>query len=321
MSELFSKESRKHYVYVLFCGIAMGSADIVPGVSGGTMAFILGIYEELIQSIRAAARPTFLKAVVQLRLKDALEAVNAPFLAALATGIFLAVLTLAQVLEWALEHYPTWVWSFFFGLVAASVWLVGRRVQTWKPSYLLIMAISTLFTFLLVGSIPAQTPHTLPWLFFSGMAASVAMILPGISGAFILVLLGKYQYILGAVNDREVFVLGTVGLGVILGLVTISQILGWLFKRYHDLTVALLTGFLLGSLRKLWPWKEALETVVVDDYTITLREQMIWPQWGGETAVALGLMLLGAALVALLERQAAGNRADTQDAPSLFTAR
>ncbi len=291
------------YLRLVGSGFAMGSADIVPGVSGGTMAFILGIYEELIFSIRAVGRPTFWQALLKGRVKEAATAINLPFLVAVGSGILLAILTLARGLSWLLERHPVLVWSFFFGLVLASVWTVGRRVRRWKRWYFIPLVSTALFAFWLVGSFPAQTPKALPWFFLSGMVASVAMILPGISGAFILVLLGKYQDVLQAVSSMDILTLGTVAAGAAVGLVTVAQVLGWLFRRYHDFTVVLLTGFMLGSLRKLWPWKEAIEVAEIEGEIITLVEQLAWPalqvegQWNLEVALAFSLMMVGMIVV------------------------
>src|SRR5690554_5724335 len=186
--------SVQRYLGLVLRGIFMGAADIVPGVSGGTMAFILGIYEELIDSIRMVGQPEFIKATLGLRLREALDMLNWKFLLAVATGIFIAVFTLAHALEWLLVNQPVFVWSFFFGLVLASVFVVSRRIDRWTPSLVVAMVLAAAAAFLLVGLVPGQTPDTWWFLFLSGAVAICAMILPGISGAFILVLLGKYEY-------------------------------------------------------------------------------------------------------------------------------
>ncbi len=313
VSRVFRGQVRRiagYYGRLIACGFAMGSADIVPGVSGGTMAFILGIYEELIFSIRAIARPAFWQALRRGQVVEALQIIRFPFLAAVGTGILLAIFTLARALSWLLANYPTLVWSFFFGLVLASVWMVGKRVQEWKRWFIIPLAVSSLFAFWLVGSLPAQTPKSLPWFFLSGMLASVAMILPGISGAFILVLLGKYQDVLHAVGALDVITLGTVATGAMIGLVTVAQVLGWLFRRYHDFTVVLLTGFMLGSLRKLWPWKETSLVAEVEGEIVPIVEQLTWPalhidgQWNLEVWLAFSIMMVGMLVVRWIDRLA-----------------
>jgi putative membrane protein len=245
----------RDYLGIYLRGVAMGASDIVPGVSGGTMAFILGIYEEFISSLRMLGEPEFLRALVGLRIRRLFELLNWPFLLALALGIFTAILTLAHSLEWLLVHRPVYLWSFFFGLVLASVFTVSKRIRRWFLPLIVAAAVGFVAAYLLVGLAPATTPNSWWFLIVSGILASCAMILPGISGAFILVLLGKYQFVLNAVTSRDVLTLAFVGMGAAVGIVTLAQVLSWLFRRYHDLTVAILTGLMLGSLRRVWPWK------------------------------------------------------------------
>lgn len=303
--------SLRDYLGLVVRGFLMGSADVVPGVSGGTMAFILGIYEELILSIRSLARPAFLQALLKVRIREALQAINFSFLAAVFLGILLAVLTLAGLLEWLLIHQPVYLWSFFFGLVLASVFAVSDRVKQWRPRLWVALLAGTVAAYFLVGAVPLQTPNEWWFLFLSGAFAICAMILPGISGAFILVLLGKYQFVLSAVNQRDIVSLGLVGVGAVVGLISFAQILGWLFKRYHDLTVALLIGLMMGSLRKIWPWKETL-AAIVDRHgeTIPTIQQNVLPaltvngSLNVEVAVAVGLALVAFVLVLALDRWA-----------------
>ncbi|MFQ5610667.1 MAG: DUF368 domain-containing protein [Anaerolineae bacterium] len=302
----------KEYLGLVLRGFAMGSADVVPGVSGGTMALILGIYEELINSIRAVDF-TFARLVISLRLREALEKLPWKFLASVATGIGLAIFSLARFLSWMLENHPVLIWSFFFGLVLASVITVSRQVKTWHPATIVGAILASIGSYFLVGSVPVQTPNA-PWfLFLSGAIAICAMILPGISGAFILVLLGKYQYVLNAVNERDIVTLLLVMAGAAIGIVTFAQFLGWLFKRYHDLTIALLIGLMLGSLRKLWPWKETLRTLV-DRHgdEIPVEQINILPaSWNGEVAFAIALALAGFAAVLMISRWAVSLSSET----------
>ncbi len=301
----------RDYLGLVARGFAMGSADVVPGVSGGTMAFILGIYEELIMSIRAVGQPTFLKALARLRVAEALRVINFPFLAAVGAGIGLAVLTLAKGLSWMLQNQPVMLWSFFFGLVLASVMTVSKRVKRWSPATGAALLVGAVGAYLLVGAVPLQTPNAWWFLVLSGALAICAMILPGISGAFILVLLGKYQFVLDAVNQRDLVTLGLVGLGAGLGIVTFAQVLGWLFRRYHDLTVALLTGLMVGSLRKIWPWKEVVDFILDrhGEMIPTVERNILPPlavggHFNWEVGLALGLALLGFATVMLLDHWA-----------------
>lgn len=248
--------SLRAYLGLTLRGMAMGASDIVPGVSGGTMALILGIYEELIDSIRMVGQPEFLRAALKLRIKDALGILNWQFMAAVALGIGLAILTLSHLLEQLLVNQPVYLWRFFFGLVVASVLTVSKRIQNWSLPLGGIVVAGVVTSFLIVGLVPVRTPESWWFLFLSGALAICAMILPGISGAFILVLLGKYEYVLSAVNGRDIFTLALVAAGAVVGLITFAQILSWLFKKYHDGTVALLLGLMIGSLRKVWPWKK-----------------------------------------------------------------
>ena len=299
--------TKVEYIGLAARGFVMGCADIVPGVSGGTMAFILGIYEELVMSIRAGARRPFWQALLRLDILSALEAVNARFLAAVLAGIVVAVLTLASWLEWTLKSHPVLIWSFFFGLVFASIVTVRKRVRSWTATLYAALAAGAVGAYFLVGAVPVQTPESAWFLFLSGMLAICAMILPGISGSFILVLLGKYQFVLAAVNQRDVVSLAIVGVGAVVGIVTFAQILAWLFKRYHDLTIAVLIGLMAGSLRKIWPWKLTVESIIDRHGEIlpTVQQNFLPSALTGEVFLALGLALAGFVIVMALDRLSA----------------
>ena len=278
------------YIKLALKGFCMGAADVVPGVSGGTMAFILGIYEELILAIRSFDL-TFAKLALSLKFREALEHVNWKFLLALGLGILTAILSLAKGLSWLLTNQPVMIWSFFFGLVLASVLTVRTRVSRWTVGLVAAAIIAAIAAFFLVGLTPVSTPETWWFLFLSGAVAICAMILPGISGAFILVLLGKYHFVLEAVNQRNLPPLIIVAAGAVVGIIIFSRLLGWLFKNHHDLVVAVLCGLMLGSLRKVWPWK--------------LDGVNIWPAGlNSEVFIALGLAVLGVIVVAALDRAA-----------------
>ena len=299
------------YLGVTARGFCMGCADVVPGVSGGTMAFILGIYEELIDSIRAVGRAPFRNALLRFRIGEALAIVNWKLLLALLSGIGLAVLSLARAIEWALENQPVYVWSFFFGLVLASVVTVSKRILKWSPLLVISLLLGMIGAYILVGLVPLQTPNDWWFLFFAGALAICAMILPGISGAFILLLLGKYHYVLAAVNDRNIVPILWVGLGCVIGIVSFAQVLGWLFRRYHDVTVAALTGLMLGSLRKVWPWKVDLDWVLDShgEKIPTVQENVLPALTAGgsfnmEIAFAVILGVVGFVAVLLLDRWA-----------------
>ncbi|MDY6951641.1 MAG: DUF368 domain-containing protein [Thermodesulfobacteriota bacterium] len=297
-----SKRPFKDYLVLAVKGFCMGASDVVPGVSGGTMAFILGIYEELIGAIRSFDLQ-FLRQIFAFKVSQALERASWRFLLSLGVGILTAIFTLARVLSWLLENRPVEIWSFFFGLVVASALTVSRHFSKWTLSIAAWVALGATLTYLLVGMVPATTPEA-PWfLFASGAIAICAMILPGISGAFILVLLGKYHFVLEAVNNRDILTLFLVASGAGLGLVAFARFLHWLFDRHHDLTIALLTGLMLGSLRKVWPWKSAVETMKdIHGNVVVTVESNIAPQGDiGEIAMALLLAALGFFIVFLLD--------------------
>lgn len=240
-------------------GFAMGSADVVPGVSGGTIAFISGIYEDLLNSIKSLSGNT-LNLFIKGKIKQGFQSIPYSFLVPLGLGIGSAILLFAKLISYLLTNYPIFVWSFFFGLVLASIAIVTKKIGNWSLINVSSFFISAVLAYQLVGLVPVETNESL-WLFFlSGMLAICAMILPGISGSFILLLIGKYQQVLSAVTNQEIVKLIVFGLGCVVGLSLFSRILSWLLAKHHDLTIAILIGFMAGSLRKIWPWKETLTT-------------------------------------------------------------
>lgn len=293
----------KDYAGLVAKGFAMGASDVVPGVSGGTMAFILGIYEELINSIRSLINVQAVKLLLQFKIKEALDVLPWKFLAAVGTGILLAIFSLAKFLEWMLINHPALLWSFFFGLVLSSIFTVSKRVSAWGVQTIAATIIGTVAAYIIVGLVPVQTPEEAWFLFLSGAIAICAMILPGISGSFILVLLGKYQYVLSAVNQRDFVTLFIVAAGAGVGIVSFAQILGWLFKRYHDATVAVLIGLMLGSLRKIWPWKETVSYILDrhNEQIPTVQNNILPAAWTGEVTYALILAIVGFAVVLTLD--------------------
>ena len=244
----------------------MGAADVVPGVSGGTMALVLGIYEELLRSIKSID-VQFLRLLFRLQFRTALRAIPLAFLVSLFGGILCAVFTLAKALSWVLTNHPVSIWSFFFGLILSSALLVGHRVENWRPGATIGLISSAIFAYALVGVVPMETPDSRFFLFICGAVAICAMVLPGISGSFILVLMGKYQTVLDAVHRLDLVTLMVFASGTVTGLVLFVRLLNWLIQRYHSITLACLTGLMLGSLRKIWPWKtlaleDGVETAV-----------------------------------------------------------
>jgi len=281
----------------------MGLADLIPGVSGGTVAFISGIYEELLQSIKTVSGDV-LKLALKLKIKEAVAAVPFRFLLPLFAGIFTAILTLANVLGYLLETYPSFVWSFFFGLVMASIWLIGKRVTNWNMRGMIACAVTAVVGYVIVGSVPVETPATIPMFFLSGMIAICAMILPGISGSFILLILGKYAQVLDAVREMNLTVLIAVAAGCVVGLAIFSRFLSWLFAKYHDISVAALAGFMLGSLRKLWPWQEVVTTRINSHGAeVVLATKNILPaQFDASTILVIALIVVGIGIILLVDR-------------------
>ena len=290
-----SRKSLRDYFWVAARGFAMGAADVVPGVSGGTIAFILGIYEELIHAIHTIDL-TFFRRLFSLRIREAFSGVPWRFILALGFGIVIAILTVARLLSGVLHTHPVLVWSFFFGLVLASVVVVRKRVSHWRPLTLLFATLAAIASYLLVGLVPVETPEASWFLFLSGALAITAMILPGISGAFILVLLGKYQYVLDAVVSGNFLPLLIVIAGAAVGLVSFARVLRWLFHHHHDLTVSALTGLILGALRKVWPWKDSSGVQEIN---------ILPPAYDLEFVGALLLALVGFSLVLAMDYLAA----------------
>ena len=246
------------YVVITLKGIAMGAADVVPGVSGGTIAFISGIYEELITAINSV-NFSLLKTLKNNGFAAAWKQVNGNFLLALIIGIGISLLSLSKGIEWLLHHQPILLWSFFFGLVLASILFIGKQITKWSL-VTIIGAIAAAFLAYYITTLPSMGSNNSSWfLFIAGALAICAMILPGISGAFILVLLGAYGPVLEAINNRDIKSIAIIGAGAIIGLLSFSKLLKWLFTNYRNLTLAILTGFIFGSLNKIWPWKKTIQ--------------------------------------------------------------
>ena len=235
----------------------MGGADVIPGVSGGTIAFITGIYSELVHSIKAIDVQA-IKLLLSFKLKAFWKKINGSFLLAVVAGILTSLLSLAKLMLYFLETHPIRTWSFFFGLILISSPLILRTINRWNVAAIASFVIGIVVAYMITVLSPTQSPEALWFVFFSGAIAICAMILPGISGAFILLLLGKYEFIMSALIAANIPVIVTFALGCIIGIIAFSWVLTWVLDHYHDLTIALLAGFMLGSLNKVWPWKECL---------------------------------------------------------------
>ncbi len=292
-------------------GVAMGAADVVPGVSGGTVAFITGIYDELLRSI--ASVPAAMGLFLRGRIVEAWKAANATFLLILLLGIMTSVVSLARVITYLLAEHPIPVWSFFFGLILVSTHLVVREVQRWNGSRVFSLLLGVAFAYWITVASPLQLGHDPLSLFLAGAIAICAMILPGISGSFILVLLGLYSFVLTAVKGLDITVLLIFASGCLVGLVSFAGILRWLLVRWRDLTLTFLTGLMIGSLNKIWPWKQTL-TWRTDSQgeQVPVLQTSLWPEQFAQLSgqdpqllLAIGLAVAGIVLVLGLEWLAA----------------
>ncbi|QLG44122.1 DUF368 domain-containing protein [Costertonia aggregata] len=299
------KRNLLQYIFITLKGMAMGAADVVPGVSGGTIAFISGIYEELITSINNIDISLF-KTLKRDGIQEAWKQLNGNFLLALFTGIFISIVLLIGVVKWLLENEPILLWSFFFGLVSASILFVGKEISKWNVGTIVILIIGTITAYFLTTLPPNENTTGLPFLFLSGALAVCAMILPGISGAFILVILGSYKTIIDSVHELDIKNIIIVGLGAIFGLLSFARLLKWMFTHHKNLTLALLTGFILGSLNKIWPWKRVLETKNISEKIIIIDENISPFTFQGENQLVFAILLaiLGFSLIFALEKLA-----------------
>lgn len=293
---------------VFFKGLAMGAADVVPGVSGGTIAFISGIYERLLAAI-AACTPAKVVWLCQGRWRETWTAIDGTFLIVLLAGILTSIASLARVISYLLVAWPQLIWAFFFGLILVSIWLVGKQIGRWNAGTVAALIGGAVFAYLITVAVPLQWEATPLMLFLAGSIAICAMILPGISGSFILLLLGLYSAVLGAVKEFEMTLLGIFMLGCVAGLLCFSRLLGWLLSHLRHITLAFLTGLLIGSLNMVWPWKQTLTwRENSKGESVALQQENLWPtQYEsilGEPShwqAGLALMLFAVVLVLALE--------------------
>lgn len=281
----------------------MGAADVVPGVSGGTIAFITGIYEQLISSISQIDVP-LIKKIFGGQLKEVWRQVNGNFLMSLLIGIGISVLTLAQLAHYLLKEHPIFLWSFFFGLVFASVLYIGKQIEKWRLVHVISAVIAIAVAYFITRLTPASGTDNLFYLFLCGSIAISAMILPGISGAFILVLMGAYSTVTKAISDFDLKTVAVFGLGAVIGLLSFSKLLKWLFDRHKNLVLAILTGFITGSLNKVWPWKKILETRMINGKEKIINEISVMPwNYEGEALLIYAILfaIAGFILIFVLE--------------------
>ncbi|MCG9656229.1 DUF368 domain-containing protein [Vibrio mediterranei] len=299
----------KNYLTTFLKGMAMGAADVVPGVSGGTIAFITGIYDTLLESIRRI-NPSIFGIWKRDGFKAAFDHINGFFLIALFGGILTSILSLAKFISWALETHPVPVWSFFFGLIMVSVYHMIKQVEQKTLSRFVFLLLGAVFAYSITVLKPLQMDPTSINIFFAGCIAICAMILPGISGSFILLLLGMYTPVLGAVKSLQIDVMALFAMGCLIGLLSFSHVLSWLLKRYRDFALVFLTGLMLGTLPKLWPWKETIswrinskgeQVPLIQENLSPFNFESVTGQ-PSQLAIAIVLMLAAVGLVLALEK-------------------
>ncbi|MDO6562626.1 DUF368 domain-containing protein [Amphritea sp. 1_MG-2023] len=304
-----TKRTIRDYIGLFFKGVMMGAADVVPGVSGGTIAFITGIYEELINTIKGF-NPAALRVLFQQGPVAFWQQVNGTFLLVLLAGIVASIATIAGGVLFLLANYPILLWSFFFGLILASVWLVMSHIERWDMNLMSSFIIGALLAYMITRVAPVSVEPTAMMVFISGAIAICAMILPGISGSFILLLLGMYAHILTAVKGLDIQLISLFMLGCVVGIMSFSRLLSWMFSHHRQVTLALLAGFMLGSLNKVWPWKYTLSyTLNRHGEQVPLLQDNVLPwhfeSMTGQSAFllwALGLTLVGMAIVIVMGR-------------------
>lgn len=306
------KVSKKvtNFIGLIFKGMGMGAANVIPGVSGGTIALVTGIFEPLIDSLKSF-NLVAVKLLFTGQWRNLAQHINLQFLIAVFSGIAISILSLAKLLDYLFRVHPILVWAFFFGLILASVYYVGKTIKKWRPSVYFNFIVGTAVALLITFFKPAQENDQLLYLLVCGVVAVCSMILPGLSGSFILVLMGNYQLVmLDAVNNLDFSILIPVVIGAGFGLLAFSHLLSWIFKKYKDQTIALLSGFMLGSLLILWPWKNEVYSVDLAGNILTSRSgdnllegyEFLMPDFSlTQTWFAIACVLLGFLTIFLIE--------------------
>ncbi|HNV30033.1 MAG TPA: DUF368 domain-containing protein [Cyclobacteriaceae bacterium] len=302
----------KDYLLLYLKGISMGAADVVPGVSGGTVAFITGIYEELINSLKSIDVEA-IRLLTQFQIADFWKKINGSFLITVLGGIVTSLISLARLMTYLLDNHPILIWSFFFGLILVSSPLILRDITKWSLSSVLSFIAGIIIAYLITIISPTETPTNYPFIFFCGALAICAMILPGISGAFILLLIGKYEYMITALTEMNIPVVIVFVLGCFLGLLGFSRFLSWILTHYRFPTLALLGGFMIGSLNKVWPWKQVIsfrlnhEGVQVPAFDKSILPWDYFSKTGQDPLVFKAILCaaLGVFLVVAIEKTAA----------------
>ncbi len=293
----------KEYIAYFLKGMAVGLANIIPGVSGGTIALITGIFERLINSIKSFGISS-LSLLIKGKFREFAIKTDLYFLVTLFAGVIVAIVLLAKIFDFLFSQYPVYIWSFFFGLILASVYFVGNTIEKWKISVVISFAIGTTLAVLFTFLTPASENNNFFYLIICGVVAVCSMILPGLSGSFVLILMGNYQLVaIDAINNRDIGIIIPVLVGAAGGLVAFSHILSWVFKRYKDQTIAVLTGFILGSLGIIWPWKTPIEKLFGEKLKVIGYEYFL-PSMDTEFVIAVTIILIGIVSIWIMERSA-----------------
>lgn len=291
------------YLANFFKGIGIGSANVIPGVSGGTIALITGIFERLINALKSL-NMTAIKLIFKGDIKGFIKHTDLWFLVSVGCGVLVAILSVARIFEFLFAEYPIYLWSFFFGMILASIYYVGITIDKWDWKVILAFAIGTAIALFIAFGTPVQENSNVIYLIICGAVSTCSMILPGLSGSFVLVLMGNYQLIMiDAVNDMNLKILLPVVIGGIVGLLAFSHLLSWIFKNYRNITIAVLTGFILGSMPIIYPWKESVITYYGSETKVTGYDYLM-PEMNIEFAIALVIMLIGAGIIILTEKMA-----------------
>jgi len=293
----------KEYLVIMLKGMAMGIANVIPGVSGGTIALITGIFERLINAIKSFDLVA-VKLLLKGKIKEFFNYTDLGFLIAVFLGVGIAIILVAKIFEFLFEQYPVFIWSFFFGLILASIYFVGKTIEKWSFSVIVTFVIGTSIAMLFTFLTPATENDGFLYLVLCGVVAICSMILPGLSGSFVLILLGNYQLVaIDAINNFRMDVLVPVGIGAVGGLIAFSHVLSWLFKKFKDQTIGALTGFILGSLGIIWPWKTAIEQTFGEKVKVVGYDFFL-PQMNLEFFIAIAIMTVGIISIWLMERSA-----------------
>jgi putative membrane protein len=292
----------KHYFILFIKGMSMGIANVIPGVSGGTIALITGIYEDLINSLKSFDTKS-LKLITSIDILGFIKHTNLYFLLAVFGGSIVSVFSIASLFKYLFAEHPILIWAFFFGLIIASIYFVGKRISKWNTTTIFSLAIGTLVAISLSFMTPASENDNLFFVFICGIIGISGMMLPGLSGSFILILMGNYELLMvSAITELNILLLSVFFLGSAFGLMSFSHILSWVFKHYKNQTLALLTGFILGSLSIIWPWKEVAESIIIKGKEKIIAYNWYFPnELNTETILAILLIFVGILSVYALE--------------------